>query len=76
MLRGQVPLPESLHLVSDMQLYQLNWTDRLDKRNPMFSAICTVDRDSRYVFGLHANYDPDADAFAIAQDAARRGDFR
>ena len=75
MLRGQVPLPESLHLVSDMQLYQLNWTDRLDKRNPMFSAICTVDRDSRYVFGLHANYDPDADAFAIAQDAARRGDF-
>ena len=75
MLRGQVSLPASLHLVSDLQLYQLNWTDRLDKRNPMFSAICTVDRDSRYVFGLHANYDPDADAFAIARDAARRGDF-
>ena len=75
MLRGQVPLPESLHLVSDMQLYQLNWTDRLDKRNPMFSAISTVDRNSRYVFGLHANYDPDADAFAIAREAARQGDF-
>ena len=75
MLRGQIPLPESLHLVSDMQVYQLNWTDRLDKRNPMFSAICTVDRDSRYVFGLHANYDPDADAFAIAREAARQGDF-
>ena len=75
MLRGQVSLPASLHLVSDMQLYQLNWTDRLDKRNPMFSAICTVDRDSRYVFGLHANYDPDTDAFVIARDAAMRGDF-
>ena len=75
MLRGQVPLPDKLHLVTDLQQYQLNWTDRLDKRNPMFSAVCTVERASRYVFGLHANYDPDADAFVIAQDAARRGDF-
>ena len=75
MLRGLVPLPDKLHLVTDLQQYQLNWTDRLDKRNPMFSAVCTVERDSRYVFGLHANYDPDADTFAIAQDAVRRGDF-
>ncbi len=75
MLRGQVPLPTNLHLVTDLQVYQLNWTDRLDKRNPMFSAVCTVDRDSRYIFGLHANYDPDADAFAIAKESAERGDF-
>ena len=32
MLRGQVPLPANLHLVTDLQVYQLNWTDRLDKR--------------------------------------------
>ena len=75
MLRGQVPLPANLHLVTDLQQYQLNWTDRLDKRNPMFSAVCTVDRDSRYVFGLHANYDPNADSFAIVKESAERGDI-
>ena len=75
MLRGQVPLPANLHLVTDLQQYQLNWTDRLDKRNPMFSAVCTVDRDSRYIFGLHANYDPNADAFAIGKKSAERGDI-
>ena len=75
MLRGQVPLPANLHLVTDLQVYQLNWTDRLDKRNPMFSAVCTVDRDSRYIFGLHANYDPDVDAFAIAKESAEQGDL-
>ena len=75
MLRGQVPLPANLHLVTDQQQYQLNWTNRLDKRNPLFSAVCTVDKDSRYVFGLHANYDPDADVFAIAKETAEQGDF-
>ena len=75
MLRGRVPLPANLHLVTDMQQYQLNWTNRLDKRNPMFSAVCTVDRDSRYIFGMHANYDPDADAFAIAKESPERGDL-
>ena len=75
MLRGKVPLPANLHLVTDLQQYQLNWTDRLDKRNPMFSAVCTVDRDSRYIFGLHANYDPNVDSFAIAKESAERGDI-
>ena len=75
MLRGQVPLPAKLHLVTDMQQYQLNWTDRLDKRNPVFSAVCTVDRDTRYIFGLHANYDPYVDSFAIAKESAERGDL-
>ena len=75
MLRGKVPLPAKLHLVTDLQQYQLNWTDRLDKRNPMFSAVCTVDRDSRYIFGLHANYDPNVDSFAIAKESAERGDL-
>ena len=75
MLRGKVPLPSTLHLVTDLQQYQLNWTDRLDKRNPMFSAVCTVDKDSRYVFGLHANYDPGVDPFAIAKESAERGDL-
>ena len=75
MLRGQVPLPDSLHLVTDLQQYQLNWTNRLDKRNPMFSAVCTVDKDSRYIFGLHANYDSDADTFVISKESAERGDF-
>ena len=76
MLRGNVPLPANLHLVTDLQQYQLNWTDRMDKRNPMFSAVCTVDKDSRYIFGLHANYDPDVDSFAIAKESAERGDLK
>ena len=75
MLRGKVPLPAKLHLVTDLQQYQLNWTDRLDKRNPMFSAVCTVDKSSRYIFGLHANYDPNVDSFAIAKESADRGDL-
>ena len=75
MLHGKVPLPENLHLVTDLQQYQLNWTDRMDKRNPMFSAVCTVDKDSRYIFGLHANYDPNVDSFAIAKESADRGDL-
>ena len=76
MLRGKVPLPAKLHLVTDLQQYQLNWTDRLDKRNPMFSAVCTVDRDTRYIFGLHANYEPNVDSFAIAKESAERGDLK
>ena len=75
MLRGKVPLPTNLHLVTELQQYQLNWTDRMDKRNPMFSAVCTVDKDSRYIFGLHANYDPAVDSFAIAKESAERGDL-
>ena len=75
MLRGRVPLPAKLHLVTDLQQYQLNWTNRLDRRNLMFSAVCTVDKDTRYIFGLHANYDPDLDSFAIAKESAERGDL-
>lgn len=76
MLRGRVRLSdEPLRLETDIQEYMLNWTNRLDKRNPVFSAICTADSDSRYVFGLHANYDPDADAFAVNRESALRGDL-
>jgi len=76
LLRGRLRLPDRpLRLATDIQEYALNWTNRLDKRNPVFSAICTVDCDSRFVFGLHANYDPDMDAFAVNRESARNGDM-
>ena len=52
MLQGQIPLPANLHLVTDLQQYQLNWTDRLDKRNPMFSAVCTVDTVTAVMYSV------------------------
>jgi len=72
---GRLRLPETLRLATDVQEYTLNWTNRLDRRNAVFSAVCTTDADSRFVFGLHANYDPEADAFAVNKEAAEAGDF-
>ena len=39
------------------------------------SCYCTVDSDSRFILGMHSNYDDGANPFAINQDAARRGDM-
>ena len=34
-----------------------------------------MDPDSRYILGLHSNYDPSADSFAVCRESARSGDF-
>ena len=75
MLDGEITLPKSLSLSTDIQEYRLNWTNRHDKRNPVFSAIATVDNKSNYLFALHANYDKDIDAFAINKESALSGDL-
>ena len=75
MLDGELTLPKSLSLSTDIQEYRLNWTNRHDKRNPVFSAIATVDNKSNYLFALHANYDKDIDAFAINKESAQSGDL-
>ena len=60
---------------SDAQSYMLNWTSRVDRRNVEIFAYCSVDSASRYVLGMHPNYDPNVDEFTINREAARIGDM-
>ncbi len=39
MLDGEIKLPKSLYLSTDIQEYRLNWTNHHNKHNPVFSAI-------------------------------------
>lgn len=47
-----------IYLATDRQDYQINWTDRKDKRNTQFTAVGSSDNRSGYVFGMHLNFDP------------------
>lgn len=46
-----------LYLSVDRQDYEVNWTERKDKRNVVLSAIATADNSTGYVFGIHPNFD-------------------
>jgi hypothetical protein len=74
MIDGEIWLPQTLKLSVDVQEYQLNWTNKHDRRNTQFSTVCSVDQDSRYIFGMSANYDKDADSFTINKNASVNGD--
>ena len=67
--------PKDLNLESDCQVHQLNWVSRLDRRNVELSALCTVDADSRFILGMHSNFDDSADPLAVNAEAARNGDM-
>ena len=75
MIDGRVRLPERMVIESDAQSYMLNWTSRVDRRNVEIFAYCSVDSASRYVLGMHPNYDPNVDEFSINREAARIGDM-
>ena len=72
---GRLQLPESMTIESDVQSYIINWTSRMDRRNGEIMAACSVDSDSRFILGMHPNFDTGADAFAINTEAARSGDM-
>jgi hypothetical protein len=74
MVEGKVLLPKTLKLSVDIQEYQLNWTNKHDRRNTQFSTICSVDQDTRYILGMCANYDKDADSFLVNKNASLNGD--
>ena len=74
MIDGEVLLPKTLKLSVDVQEYQLNWSNKHDRRNTQFSTVCSVDQDTRYILGMSANYDKDADSFLINKEAALNGD--
>jgi transposase-like protein len=59
-----------LYIGVDRQEYVVNWTQRQDKRNVQLTAVGSADNDTRYVFGMHLNFDPDAEADVIEQEAS------
>jgi transposase-like protein len=60
---------ERLYLAVDKQDYEVNWTERKDKRNVVLSAITSADNETGYVFGIHPNFDPTLNQEAIELDA-------
>ena len=60
---GRLTLPHDLTVETDGQEYTLNWIRRLDRRNVVLSGNCTVDADSRFILGIHANFDGQVDPF-------------
>ena len=75
LIDGCLRLPNAMTVESDAQVYTLNWISRMDRRNVDISSYCTVDANSRFILGLHCNFDAGADAFAINAEAARTGDM-
>lgn len=58
-----------LYLGVDRQDYPVNWTRQSNRKNVMLSAVASADNATRYVFGMHLNFDPEANATAIEADA-------
>ncbi len=50
-----------LYLSVDRQEYQVNWTQREDRKNVILNAIATADNSTGYVFGINPNFDKDID---------------
>ena len=75
LIDGRLTLPAAINVHADAQEYKLNWVSRLDRRNVELQAYCSVDRRSGFVFGLHANFDPTVDPFAINSEAAISGEM-
>ena len=75
LLEGRLRLPAEMVVESDAQVYTLNWISRMDRRNVELSAYCSVDSASRFILGLHGNFDAGIDAFRVNQEAARNGDM-
>ena len=75
LLDGRLTLPENLVIESDAQEYTLNWVSRLDRRNVVLSSYCTVDSNSGFILGMHANFDGRVDPFDVNVEAAAKGDY-
>ena len=73
MIDGRIRLPEFMAIEADAQSYMLNWTSRFDRRNVEIFGYCSVDGASRYILGLHGNYDAAANAFDVNTESARTG---
>ena len=76
LMDGKLTLPVEMNIESDSQIYTLNWPSRLDRRNIDLSCYCTVDAASRFILGMHSNFDDRVDPFAINREAALNGDMK
>lgn len=65
---------EKLYLSIDRQDYEVNWTERKDKRNVVLSAMASADNSTGYVFGIHPNFDHSLDKDEIERNAAEIND--
>ena len=63
LIDGRLKLPHTMNLESDAQTYVLNWISRLDSK-------------SRFVFGMHGNFDHRVDPFEINAKAAAKGEMQ
>lgn len=65
---------EKLYLSIDRQDYEVNWTERKDKRNVVLSSITSADNTTGYIFGVHPNFDSTIDKQQIEDDAFKLND--
>ncbi len=64
-----------LYLSVDRQIYLVNWWQRKKKRNIPIYATCCADNESKYVFAIESNYDPDLEWAEIEKEAESIGDY-
>ena len=64
-----------LYIAVDRQDYVVNWSNKTDKRNIILHAVGSADNDTRYVFGVHLNFDSSLDPNEIEQQAIVNGDY-
>ena len=74
LLRGMAI--DRLYLGVDRQDYVVNWTNNVDRRNVVLHAVGSADNTTRYVFGMHLNYDASLDSDTIETAAVAAGDYR
>lgn len=65
---------ESLYLSVDRQHYEVNWTERMDKRNVVLMALASADNKTGYVFGMNVNFNGQLDKQLIEAEAYRIND--
>lgn len=63
-----------MRLCTDRQEYQVNWSQRRDKRFVVVSAIGSADKASRYVFGMDVNFDASLDLNELADSGVIQAD--
>lgn len=63
-----------LYLAVDRQDYVINWSRQANRRNVTLHALASADLATRYVFGIHLDFDPTLDAKTIEEDAAAIND--
>ena len=64
-----------LYVSTDRQDHVLNWSSRKDRKNTCLTAVASADNRSGYVFGMHANFDPDTVRKDMEALAIVAGDF-